>query len=107
MFAERHVFRKAELRTGPMRPSHHLLSFLCLALAFAAEPALAQPSSAPADFKARIDAAIQAVGNNPRFKNLSPEYRQQLAEFVSGNMLFTLLHEMAHAAIDEMTLPVL
>lgn len=41
------------------------------------------------------------------FKNLSPEYAQGLAEFVSGNMLFVLLHELAHAAITQMGLPVL
>jgi hypothetical protein len=91
-----------------MKPSHLMLSFLCLALTFTAAPAFAQPSASPPDaFKARIDAAIAAVGNNPRFKTLSPKYRQELAEFVSGNMLFTLLHELAHAAIDQMSLPVL
>jgi hypothetical protein len=32
---------------------------------------------------------------------------QELAEFVSGNMLFVLCHEIAHAAITQMGLPVL
>jgi Putative metallopeptidase len=32
---------------------------------------------------------------------------QRLAEFVSGNMLFVLCHEIAHAAITQMGLPVL
>jgi hypothetical protein len=45
--------------------------------------------------------------HDPRFKGASPEYVQGLAEFVSGNMLFVLLHEMAHVSITQMGLPVL
>jgi hypothetical protein len=53
--------------------------------------------------QARIDAAALALRkSNPRLKNLPPEYVQRLAEFVSGNMLFVLLHEMAHVAITQM-----
>jgi Putative metallopeptidase len=37
----------------------------------------------------------------------SPEYLQGLAEFVSGNLLFVLLHELGHVAITQMGLPVL
>jgi hypothetical protein len=59
-------------------------------------------------FQARINAAALALReSNPRFKNLTPQYVQGIAEFVSGNMLFVLLHEMAHAAITQMGLPVL
>jgi putative metallopeptidase DUF4344 len=91
-----------------------------------AEPAFAQPapsqsatppqSSAPPEvaykaesekFQAMINAAAHALRDNPQFKSLSPKYLQRLAEFVSGNMLFVLLHEMAHAAITQMGLPVL
>ena len=71
----------------------------------------ASPEAAvPADsgkLQARIEAAALALRNNPQFKNLSPKYLQGLAEFVSGNMLFVLLHELAHAAITQMGLPVL
>jgi hypothetical protein len=80
---------------------------------FSAEPILAQPASPEAassegeKFQARINAAAHALGDNPRFKSLSPEYRQALVEFVVGNMLFVLLHEIGHAAITEMGLPVL
>ena len=73
----------------------------------------APSQSEPADtaksgnFQTRIDAAAQALReSNPRFKGLSPKYVQERAEFVSGNMLFVLLHEMAHVAITEMGLPV-
>jgi hypothetical protein len=70
--------------------------------------ASAQPT--PADFerfKARIDEAVRALGNNSQLKGVSPERREQIAEFVSGNMLFVLLHELGHAAIGELDLPVL
>src|SRR6516162_4166459 len=77
-------------------------------------PPSAPPRSEPTDtakqenFQTRIDAAAQALReSNPRFKGLSPKYVQGRAEFVSGNMLFVVLHEMAHVAITEMGLPVL
>jgi putative metallopeptidase DUF4344 len=70
--------------------------------------AWAQPTPADFDkFKSRIDDAVRALGNQPRLKGIPPKHRQQLAEFVSGNMLFVLLHELAHAAIAELDLPVL
>ena len=59
-------------------------------------------------FQARIDGAALALrDSNPQMKSLSPKYIQGLAEFVTGNMLFVLLHEMAHASITQMGLPVL
>jgi hypothetical protein len=80
-----------------------------------AAPEAAQPSTPPEaaygtgahKFQERIDAAARALRDNPRNKNLSVKYLQGLAEFVSGNMLFVLLHELGHAAITEMGLPVL
>ncbi len=68
---------------------------------FAAQPALAQPDP----FQGRIDAAAQALGKYPRYKGLSPEYREVIAEFMAGNTLFVLLHGMAHAATAQMQLP--
>jgi Putative metallopeptidase len=92
-------------------------------LSFGAGPVFSQPApslssapsrSEPADkeksgnFQSRIDAAAQALReSNPRFKGLSPKYVQGRAEFVSGNMLFVLLHEMAHVSITQMGIPVL
>ncbi len=95
-------------------------------LMFGAAPVLAQPapSEPPAQspssastvssyqaesekFQARIDATARALHDNPRFKSASPKYLQGLAEFVAGNMLFVLLHELGHASITQMGLPVL
>ena len=92
---------------------------LLFVLIFGTESVVAQPAPSqsitpsqspapPGGFQGRIDAAVRALReNNPRFKNLSPKYVQGLAEFVSGNMLFVLLHEMAHVSITQMGLPVL
>jgi hypothetical protein len=91
----------------------HILLLLAFILVFSAQPIFAQPASPEAassegeKFQARINAAAVALGDNPRFKNLSPERRQELAEFITGNMLFVLLHEIAHVAITQMGLPVL
>jgi hypothetical protein len=88
---------------------------------FGMEPVAAQPvppqspappeaaaKAEPGKFQARIDAAALALrDSNPEFKSYSQKYLQGLAEFVSGNMLFVLLHELAHAAITQMGLPVL
>jgi hypothetical protein len=94
---------------------------LLFVLMFGTVPVFAQPAPlqlpAPSEgtheaesgkLQARIDAAALALReSNPRLKNLPPEYVQRLAEFVSGNMLFVLLHELAHVAITQMGLPVL
>jgi hypothetical protein len=94
-----------------LRPRRAVVSLLWLAASVG--PTVAQPGSPdiprePSRFQARIDAAAVALReSNPRFKGRSPEYVQGFAEFVSGNMLFVLLHEMAHAAITQMGLPVL
>ena len=70
-----------------------------------AEPVVAQPAPT---FQARIDAAVLALrDSNQRLRRASPQFVQGLAEFVSGNLLFVLLHEMAHAPITQMGLPVL
>jgi hypothetical protein len=81
---------------------------LFLLLAFAAGPAGAQPvPAAPSTPQARVDAAAQALVKNPRFKKLSPKYLQKVTEFVIGNTLFVVLHELAHAATSQMKIPIL
>jgi Putative metallopeptidase len=73
-----------------------------------AGPVLAQPApSASPSIQARIEAAAAALQNNPRLKNLSKQQRIERVEFVVGNTLVLLLHEMGHVLISEMHLPVL
>jgi Putative metallopeptidase len=87
---------------------HHILLPLLLAAMFIAGRVFAQPAPAqPGALQARIDAAAAALEKNPRFKSLSPQYRQVIAEFMAGNTLFVLLHELAHAATSQMQIPAL
>ena len=65
------------------------------------------PSASPQTFHERVEELARALQNNPRLKNLSEQQRLDRLEFVMGNTLFALLHEMGHVAIDEMKLPVL
>jgi Putative metallopeptidase len=89
-----------------LRPGQALL-LLPLAFIGLAE-AWAQPTPAQFEsFRTRIDEAVRGLGNNSQLKAIPPDRREQLAEFVSGNMLFVLLHELGHATIGELDLPVL
>ena len=87
-------------------PSRHLQHvLLLLSFVLAIEPAFAQPTQSDTEqLQARIDAAAEAHARDERYRGLSPKDRQGLAEFVSGNILFTLLHEAGHAAINELGL---
>jgi hypothetical protein len=64
------------------------------------------PPVAPS-FQSRIEEAAQALQDTPSLKNLSEQQRTDRVEFVVGNVLFWLLHEMVHVLISEMHLPVL
>jgi hypothetical protein len=85
-----------------------------------ASPAGAQPAPSQAakafqqelvagaeQFAAKVDVAARALENNPRLKSLTHEQRKALIEFVAGNMLFAINHELGHALVSEMGLPVL
>jgi hypothetical protein len=76
-------------------------------LLFGVGPISAQPALPASPFQARIEATARALQNNPRLKNLTEQQRIDRVEFVVGNTLFWLLHEMAHVLISEMHLPVL
>jgi Putative metallopeptidase len=90
------------------RPLRHILLLLAFALLFAVEPVFAQIAPSEGDqLQARIEAAARAHAGDERYKGLSPKDRLALAEFVAGNTLFALLHEMGHAVVAEMGLPVL
>jgi hypothetical protein len=95
-------------QVGPMqsRLLRHIL--LLLPFVFAVEPVFAQPTPPGADeLQARIDAAALAHASDERYKGLSPKDRKGLAEFVAGNILFAALHELGHAVVSDMGLPVL
>jgi hypothetical protein len=78
-----------------------------LALLLAAGCLSAVPLPDAADCEARLEAAIAAVSNHPRVKDVPPAKIRATTEFVLGNSLFTLLHEAAHGLISDLGLPVL
>ena len=71
-------------------------------------PALGQsaPSGSPS-FQERIKEVARALQNQPSLKDLSEQQRIDRVEFVVGNTLFILLHELGHVHFSEMHLPVL
>ena len=77
------------------------------ALMVNAPMASSQPSETQSRMRAGIDEAVQALDTSPRLKKLSPQAKKALVEFVLGNTLFVMAHEMGHALISEMNMPVL
>jgi hypothetical protein len=87
------------------------LSFALLLMGLGAGPLQAQ-SLAPAApstraFQAGIEEAARLTADQPHFKRLSPRQRQAHVEFVFGNILFVAAHELGHALVSEMKLPIL
>ena len=70
-------------------------------------PPPAQPPAGASRIVAGIDEAVKALDTIPRLKKLSPQAKKALVEFLIGNTLFVLSHEMGHGVINEMNLPVL
>jgi hypothetical protein len=89
------------------------LTGILLAGAFPAAAQMGPPQATEAakarsaQFQAHVDQVVRDFDKDPRLKDLTPEQRKDLIEFVTGNMLFALLHEMGHMHIQEMGLPVL
>jgi hypothetical protein len=102
-------------------PNHNLFivsalaSTLLGACAAQAQPAQTQASTdfqkelaaGALQFQARVDQAAHALEDDPHLKDLTHEQRMNLIEFVAGNMLFALNHELGHALVSELGLPVL
>ncbi len=82
---------------------------LILALGAGSVSAQTDPPLHPAfsSFQGKIESAVRPLASEPRFRRLSPADRLAMLEFVVGNMLFTVSHEMGHAVIGQMELPVL
>jgi hypothetical protein len=77
---------------------------LC-ALLFGAGAVSAQPVQST--LQQRIEAAAKAALNSPRLNGLTEQQRIDRVEFVAGNTLVLLSHEMGHVLISEMHLPIL
>jgi hypothetical protein len=76
-------------------------------LLLCAVPATAEPPSPHPMLEQRVIDTARELQGDPRFKNMSPQQVQSGIEFVTGNTLFVLAHEAAHALINELGIPVL
>jgi hypothetical protein len=75
--------------------------FWCMSVAVRAQ------DDGPSVLQGRIDAAAQMLKGERMFGGLSDAQRRDTIQFVTGNLLFVLLHEVGHVQITEMGLPVL
>jgi len=82
-------------------------AMIIAALTVNAPAAIGQPTQQQSRIVSGIDEAVKALDSSPRLKKLSPEKKKELVEFVLGNTLFVLAHEMGHGLINEMNMPVL
>src|SRR5437588_7587755 len=86
-------------------------SLICTAmvvLLLGCNAASGQPApSGLSPMQTRIEALARSLQDSPRLKNLTEQQRIDRVEFVVGNTLFVLLHEIGHVMIEEMKLPVL
>ena len=74
--------------------------------AVSAQPTPPAPAAGPT-FHQRVEDLARTLHDSPRLKHLSEQERLNRVEFVVGNTLFSLLHEMGHVIIAEMKIPVL
>jgi hypothetical protein len=80
----------------------------CMLLAVALLGAMVPSVLAQGDMRTRIREASRALAAiNPSLSRLDDPQRERVVEFVVGNALFTLGHELGHAVITEFNLPVL
>src|SRR5262245_2103603 len=78
------------MKSAGLRISCAALGVLC----FGACPMSAQPVGST--LQQRIEAAAKAALNIPRLRGLTEQQRIARVEFVAGNTLVLLLHELGH-----------
>jgi len=79
---------------------------LMVAVAFNAEAVLAQPAPSAPSPQDRINELARSFKNKPRLKKLSDKQRENVVNFIVGNMLFVMLHELGHGAVAEFNIPI-
>jgi hypothetical protein len=84
---------------------------LSTAIAFAQTGAPAATEQARTQLEeglgAGMDAAVREAANDPRFAGQTEQQRRDSIEFVLGNVLFAVTHEVGHMLVSRMGLPVL
>jgi DNA-binding XRE family transcriptional regulator len=82
------------------------LCALLAALLFGSAASYAQPAPTQAP-RPKMNDGMRELATDPRLKGLTQLQQMDMIEFVVGNMLFVGFHELGHAVIHELGLPVL
>ena len=69
--------------------------------------ALFAQTAPPQVFEARIKTIASLFKSNPSFRRLLQTQLENLVNFIVGNMLFVLNHEIGHVIISDFRIPVL
>jgi hypothetical protein len=88
------LFRSGENAAAACRVAVGLLvaAWSAMASAMTAAPA---PIT---QIEERVNEAVRARANDARFKGLTEQQRRERIEFVAGNVLFAMAHEVGHNA---------
>jgi hypothetical protein len=85
-----------------------LVALLLFGHALAQTPPPQSLQARSEQLQAKINEVARALqSTNSRLKKMSQQQRENLVQFIAGNMLFVLLHELAHATVSELGLYVL
>jgi len=79
---------------------------LTAAVVFSSGAILAQPAPSSPSPQDRINELARSFKNKPRLKKLSDKQRENVVNFIVGNMLFVMLHELGHGAVAEFNIPI-
>jgi hypothetical protein len=91
----------------PAERRHYAMRLIaCLVLALTTVPAVTSAGEVSI-LEPRIDAAAETLMGEPRLRHMPAAERAAIVRFVTGNLLFVVLHELGHGLITEMGLPVL
>ena len=85
----------------------YAVQLLCVPLLGAGSSSAQTAVSNTSTFQARVEEVARTLEKSPSFKNLTQKQRIDRVEFTVGNTLFRLAHEMGHALINELKLPIL
>lgn len=93
-------------RMGACAPRKAMLAGALLAC-FGISVAVAQPAPERSVLEGRIGPAAEMLKADPRLADLSESKRRDAVQFLVGNLVFVMMHEIGHVLISEMGLPVL
>jgi len=92
---------------GWRRAAGAFVILLIVALVSASPLHAQKAAPEPKRMRAGMESAITEMADDARMRKMSQQEQWDLVEFVAGNMLFVGFHEIGHALVSELHLPVL